>query len=195
MWQLDPFYRPAASTLAPPMMSLSSKWYYSQDALDVIHGAQEYIAALARHDLRGGSNVYVAAAFDLAAPNPNVRARGCRDWVAFCRRGSNLLVPTPAVPITWGEIWVHGLGSHARRSATQVVGGHTLPDAWEDRTAVSGAGAVAAPTLWLTTRLRGGAPKVAPASGWCKTRHRRLKAAQSGYDGRCKTCYKEKFPE
>ena len=99
MWQLDPFYQAVPSDGAPPLMSLSSKFYYSHDAIDEIHGVQDYIAALARHDLSVGSAVHVVAAFDLEARSPTLRAQGHRDWASFCMGGSGLFRATPTLPI------------------------------------------------------------------------------------------------
>ena len=62
---------------------LEYKEYVSPEALDEIHGLQNYVAALANIEIETGDAVYTQAAFDLAANQPNLIFQGIQDWVSF----------------------------------------------------------------------------------------------------------------
>ena len=62
---------------------LEYKEYVSPEALDEIHGLQNYVAALANIEIETGDAVYTQAAFDLVANQPNPIFQGIQDWVSF----------------------------------------------------------------------------------------------------------------
>ena len=71
----------------------STKWYAPPEVLDELEGLQEYVAALAAHDIHGSTNAFASAPFDLAAQDPVDVAQGVIDWHASCPRRSNMLTP------------------------------------------------------------------------------------------------------
>ena len=67
-----------------------SKTHFSQDARLEIQGLQEYVAALAAHDLANTGNVFVLAAFDLGSSSIAELSQGHADWTCFCHRRNSI---------------------------------------------------------------------------------------------------------
>ena len=65
-----------------------SKWRASTEVLQEMEALDDYVEALAAHDL-AGQPIYAAAAFDLFSPNASLAAAGWEDWdifqCLFCR--------------------------------------------------------------------------------------------------------------
>ena len=51
----------------------------SPEVIWEIEGLQDYVFALAAHDLADGGNVYARTAFDLDSPDPASRLQGLTD--------------------------------------------------------------------------------------------------------------------
>ena len=102
------------------------------EAADEVTGVQEYVAALATHDLCCADAVHAVAAFDLASPYVHDIVTGIDDWSCFF---------SPAQHHVWHLVhstplsWVHLLAPHSLPLPSVQV----MP-----------------PTIYLTAGLRGG---------------------------------------
>ena len=200
-----------------------SKLYMSPEVVWEIEGLQDYVAAMAAHDLVERGPLYINTAFDLNAADPLVLAQGLADFMSFMSPSqSHAHKYILQMPLFWGtahsvaeaRLLGNALVNHSLLRIMSTFGGsfELAPDSRLTRPPVL-AGAewlafeneteVMPPTIHLTTVLPGGAPKQVrkePDAGWCTTRHRPLKAAQSGYtgdDGKpyCKDCLRDLYPE
>ena len=110
-----------------------------QELWDEINAAQEYIAALAAHDLQGSGLVYLSAALNLATDDPYELQQALADWQSFSSPAQqHLHALTPEWPITWGSVQDLYHASLVGNHIQQLLG------------------TTAPVTLWLTTCLRGG---------------------------------------
>ena len=78
-----------------------SKLYASADALHEIELFDNYIAALAEHDVADGYPIYTLAAFDLCHMDPQQAYIGSLDWIEFhvaMQSGASTLV---RLPLAW----------------------------------------------------------------------------------------------
>ena len=116
-----------------------SKTYISQDAQWEIQGVQEYVAALAAHDLANMGNIFVAAAFDLRSLTVVELLQGHADWRSFWSPAQqHVHALTPQIPISWGSV--------ADEAAATLVGLHA------QQTLESNAPS----TFWLASYFPGG---------------------------------------
>ena len=191
-----------ASIASEPMMlphsTESAKWVISEEASWEVEALQDYVVALARHDLLHetpvDTPVHFAAALGIplesdSAPNVSSLTVGhIMDMHAFWSPVQHHYVAQ--VPLHWGNYRVtSGLEWSGKANGAPLVNARALDQI-----------PVAPPTLFLSSGLPGGSPKQEPAAGWCATAHRPRKAAQSGYrgdDGKsyCKVCFRAMFPE
>ena len=82
-----------------------SKTHISQDAQWELQGVQEYVAALAAHDLANTGNIFVVAAFDLGTSSIVELSQGHADWICFLSWAQqHLHASTPENPISWGNV-------------------------------------------------------------------------------------------
>ena len=82
-----------------------TKSYASQEVLDEVEGLQRYVATLAARDINGSTNVFAAAAFDLAAQDPADVAQGLIDWDAFLSPAQHHAhAMCHQHPLTWGHL-------------------------------------------------------------------------------------------
>ena len=65
-----------------------SKTHISQDAQWELQGVQEYVAALAAHDLANTGNIFVVAAYDLGTSSIVELSQGHADRICFFVIGS-----------------------------------------------------------------------------------------------------------
>ena len=132
-----------AAGVIPPYAP--SKTYISQEAQWELQGAQEYVAALAAHDLANTGNVFAAAAFDLRSSSVMELSQGLADWSSFLSPSQqHIHALTAQIPMSWGSI--------ADEAAATLVGLHAQ-QTWESSAPI---------TLWLASYLRGGARKHKP---------------------------------
>ena len=86
-----------------------AKWHMTAEAADDITGVQEYVAALATHDLCCADAVHAVAAFDLAPPyvpstNLHVWETGFTDWRALWSPSQmHVWSLTPQLPLSWAN--------------------------------------------------------------------------------------------
>ena len=131
-----------------------SKWHASTEALNEIHGLEDYVAALAAHDLQVEQPSYAIAAFDLDHEHPLANFAGLEDWSSFISPGNPVFASTAALPLTWGSL--------GDASFESIVQNHLA----------GMSGATAPPTLCLTSRLPGGAKKRPAAAAGAPRRRR-----------------------
>ena len=123
------------------LQDVPSKWNTTAEVLNDVHGLEDYVAALATHDLQVEHPIYAAAAFDLNHANSIANAQGLDDWNAFMSPGNPAFASTAALPLSWGSL-------------VDATPGSTIQSHLADMS-----GATAPPTLFLTARLPGGGKK------------------------------------
>ena len=118
-------------------------WKMSREALEEVHLLQDYVDAVAQHDLLVNVPVFAIAAFDLASHNATEVSAGLVDWDRFLSAENWATQATAAMPMTWGSL---------PGGAPELKG---MPSADYQKELP--------PTIWLTAPLRGGAPKTRAA--------------------------------
>ena len=122
-----------------------TKSYASQEVLDEVEGLQRYVATLAARDINGSTNVFAAAAFDLAAQDPADVAQGLIDWDAFLSPAQHHAhAMCHQHPLTWGHL-------------ESVAYNHLCHGA------VANLPQTAPATIWLTARLPGSGKRASTA--------------------------------
>jgi len=141
-WQLT------SPTLTPPP-SHGYKWHASPEAVWEVEAVQDYLGALAAHDMHEGTATFVATAFDLFHDNITMALFGLADYDAFLHTHNFANVQLDQLPTTWGFVIDDAL-CHIDSVLSRTVCREVAP--W---------------TLHLTAGLRGGmdsAGSAAPSS-------------------------------
>ena len=159
-----------------------SKSYASEEAMYEITGAQEYVAALAAHDMAHSGSVYITAAFDLAADDPDEVAQGLLDWQAFVSpTQQHLHTLTVQWPTSWVSVadWAHAtlLGTHLQHVLETIPapvhvpsqfpeGLHMAPGAGADAASYLRAAAMSCAGVLLCASRRDNQMRIPPSLHW-----------------------------